>query len=71
MATLLDYMPQSVQEYPQELAPENPWVVSGEAKVTEYRKRSNFWRFTVEVATSKPAEVRVPVFDFPVERYCE
>lgn len=65
MATLLDYIPKQVKEFPKELAPENPWIVEGEARVTEFRKRSNFWRFTIDVITPESAQVSVPVFDFP------
>jgi len=65
MATLLDYLPKKVQEFPKELASSNPWVVEGEAKISEFRKRSNFWRFTIETSGMKPVLVSVPVFDFP------
>lgn len=65
MATLMDYMPRQVKEFPDGLAPESPWVIEGEARVTEFRKRSNFWRFTVDVITPKPVQIQVPVFNFP------
>ncbi|MBM3208967.1 YfhO family protein [Candidatus Shapirobacteria bacterium] len=64
MATLLDYIPSQVKEYPIDLAPANPWSTSGEARITEFRRRSDFWRFTI-VASSDQAVVTVPVFDFP------
>jgi hypothetical protein len=63
-SALLDYLPKGVEEVPENLAPEAPWVVEGEAKVSEYAKRSNFWRFTIDVS-SEQARIRVPIFDFP------
>jgi len=65
MATLLDYLPKTVQEFPKDLAPSSPSAIEGEAKITEFRKRSNFWRFTIETSGIKPVLVSVPVFDFP------
>jgi len=65
MATLMDYLPIQVRQYPKTLAPDSPWVVSGQAKITEFGKRSDFWRFTIETIGSEPVRVRVPVFDFP------
>lgn len=65
MATLMDYMPKSAAQFPQELAPDNPWLVEGEAKLTEFKKRSNFWRFTFESVGEQGATVEVPIFDFP------
>jgi hypothetical protein len=65
MGAILDYLPKKVKEVPKELAPEAPWVVEGEALITEYRKRSDFWRFTIDVSGKSEAKVRVPVFDFP------
>jgi len=65
MTTLNDYVPKSVKEYPKELAPEEPWVVEGEAKVSEFKKRSNFWRFTIETIGDQNPIVEVPIFDFP------
>jgi len=65
IATILDYIPTQVKDNPTDLAPTAPWVVDGEAKITEFRKRSNFWRFTVENNNTQPATVLVPVFNFP------
>ena len=65
MGAILDYLPKKVKEVPKELAPEAPWVIEGEALITEYRKRSDFWRFTIDVSGKSEAKVRVPVFDFP------
>ena len=65
MATLMDYMPTQVQEFPKELAPDSPWIVTGDAQISQFRKRSNFWRFTVENSTNQPATIKVPVFNFP------
>ena len=65
LATILDYIPTQVKEHPNTLAPALPWVVEGEADISQFRKRSNFWRFTVNNSSNQPAVVRVPVFDFP------
>lgn len=65
MTTLNDYVPQGVKEYPKELAPGEPRVIKGEAKVSEFRKRSNFWRFTIESIGDQSSIVEVPIFDFP------
>lgn len=63
LAALLDYLPKNVKDIPGGLAPTSPWVIDGEAIVSEYAKRSNFWRFTVDVA--KEARIKVPIVDFP------
>jgi len=65
MTTLNDYVPKGVKEYPKELAPEEPLVIEGEAKVSEFKKRSNFWRFTIETIGDQNPIVEVPIFDFP------
>jgi len=65
MTTLNDYVPKGVKKYPKELALEEPWVVEGEAKVSEFKKRSNFWRFTIETIGDQNPIVEVPIFDFP------
>lgn len=65
MTTLNDYVPKGVKEYPRELAPEEPRVIEGEAKVSEFRKRSNFWRFTIETIGEQQPTIEVPIFDFP------
>ncbi len=65
MGALLDYLPKDVKEIPKELAPATAWAVGGKARITEFSKRSDFWRFTIEVAENKPALVMVPVFNFP------
>jgi len=63
LAALLDYLPKNVKEIPKGLAPVSPWVIDGKAIVSEYAKRSNFWRFTVDV--TKEARIKVPIVDFP------
>lgn len=60
---MLDYLPRSVKEIPKDLAPKDPWVTEGEAAITEFAKRSNFWRFTVEARNQ--ATINIPVYDFP------
>lgn len=65
-ATLSDYVPVGVKEMPTGFAPENPRVIEGEAIITGFQKRSDFWRFTVEIVGKQDVVVEVPVFDFPV-----
>jgi hypothetical protein len=65
MTTLNDYVPSTVKEYPKDLAPSLPWVVEGEASVSQYRKKSDFWRFTVDVVGTNNATIEVPVFEYP------
>lgn len=65
MAALLDYLPKNVKKLPKDLAPSSPWVTDGSARVTEFAKRSDFWRFTIDVSGNRPAKVAVPIFDFP------
>lgn len=64
MGALLDYLPNSVKIIPQQLAPTSPWIVEGAANITEFSKRSDFWRFSFESITNVPSVVRLPVFDF-------
>lgn len=42
-----------------------PTVISGDALITEYRKRSEFWRFTIDVNQGVTAKILVPVVYFP------
>lgn len=65
MAAILDYLPKTVKSIPQELAPASPLVYRGNALITEYQKRSNFWRFTFESLDDRETKVLVPVFSFP------
>lgn len=65
MAALLDYLPNQVKTVPETLAPSSPWVIQGEAQISEFKKRSDFWRFTIDSSNLSGVTVRVPVFDFP------
>jgi hypothetical protein len=58
---LLDYLPKTALE-PRELAPQNPYVISGKATLTNFVNKSNNWKFDAEVKTG--AVVEVPVFNF-------
>jgi len=63
-AAILDYLPKQVGQVPQELAPNSPQVISGEADVSKLNKRSDFWHFDVNVFSSDGAGIVVPIFDF-------
>lgn len=64
-SALFDYLPKQVKNAPSQIAPESPWVVSGEADIFEFEKRTNFFRMTIDAKGNQPARVGVPVFDFP------
>ena len=64
-SAMLDYLPKTVKKVPEELAPLSPWTIEGKADISEFAKRSDFWRFTVDVQGNIPAIVKVPVLDFP------
>lgn len=66
MATLNDYVPVAANQYPEELVPNEPWVVEGKAKITEFKKRSNYFRFAVGTVDNNAVLVEIPVFDFPI-----
>ncbi len=64
-SALFDYLPKQVKDAPLQIAPDSPWIVSGEAEISEFEKRTNFFRMTVSAKGDLPATIRVPVFDFP------
>jgi len=64
-SAVLDYLPTTVKLIPKEIAPELPVVDTGKAWVSEYKKRSNFWRFSIDVSENNPAKIKIPIFDFP------
>lgn len=59
---VLDYLPLTATE-PKELAPKDPYVVSGAATIENFVNKSNSWQFSAKV--EKDAVVEVPVFYFP------
>ena len=59
---ILDYLPKTALE-PKESAPSLPIVRRGQAKVFDFKNKSNKWEFVVKV--SEKAYLEVPVFDFP------
>ncbi|MCH7640863.1 hypothetical protein IID22_01520, partial [Patescibacteria group bacterium] len=63
-AAILDYLPKQVGQVPQELAPNSPQVIFGEAEVSKLNKRSDFWHFDANVFSSDGAIIRVPIFEF-------
>lgn len=65
MTTLNDYVPSSVEFVPKTMAPKEPVIVSGRGIITEYQRRSDFFRFAVETQGEKGVVVEVPIFDFP------
>ena len=61
-AAILDYLPINSSE-PRESAPEGSIIVSGKAILENFEKKSDSWKFKVNVIDN--TEVEVPVFDFP------
>lgn len=59
---LLDYLPKIALE-PRELAPKNPYVISGNTDLSDFVNKSNKWIFTANM--QKESKIEVPVFDFP------
>ena len=61
---LLDYLPSSVTVIPNSKAPSLPQIISGEAGINYFDKRSNYFSSEFDVQTST-ATVRFPVTDYP------
>lgn len=61
-AAILDYIPKTALE-PQEPAPKNPLIISGEAQTFNFDKKSNSFKFDAKV--SQTTIIEVPIFDFP------
>ena len=59
---LLDYLPKTALE-PREGAPENPLIISGEAKLINFVNQSNRFSFNADVMTV--SQIDIPVFYFP------
>ena len=61
--SIFDYLPIYAKLPPISQAPDLPEILDGTAKVTDYRKGSDFQIGNIEV--SKKATIRLPLFDFP------
>ncbi len=61
-AAILDYLPKGAVQ-PREGAPNTPIIVSGQAEISNFQKKSNKWGFNAKV--SKDAVLEIPIFDFP------
>lgn len=61
-AAIFDYLPKGAID-PQEVAPKNPIVLSGDVQIESFIKRSNYWEFNAK--SNKPSEIEMPIFDFP------
>ena len=62
-SAILDYLPKTAPIAPRELAPENPWIVSGEGRAYNFTKRSNRFFFDAEIIEN--SSVQIPVMYFP------
>lgn len=65
MATLADYVPSQLTEYPKDLAPNTPQISNGNANIVKFENHSNFWAFEINVNQNQNVNVLVPVFNFP------
>ncbi len=61
-AAIFDYLPKGAID-PQEAAPKNPIVLSGDVKIESFIRKSNYWEFNAK--SDKSSEIEMPVFDFP------
>jgi len=61
-AGILDYLPKTAAE-PKEGAPASPYTSSGDALISSYIKKSNYFQFNAKV--NKEVVMEVPIFDFP------
>lgn len=61
-SAILDYLPKTAVE-PKSLVFEKPQVISGQALVKNFQKRSNSFKF--EASVFEGSKIEVPVFDFP------
>lgn len=61
-ASILDYLPKTALE-PREKAPNLPIIVSGNAQISSYINKSNYWKFKINVLDQ--IKIEIPVYDFP------
>lgn len=61
---IFDYLPIDATLPPAEKAPEEPVIVSGEAKVRNFKKGSDWLSFAVDVESEK-ALVKAPIYYYP------
>ena len=61
-AALLDYLPSTAVK-PNEPAPNHPLLITGEAHISNFVNKSNYWKFDATVL--KNSKIDLPVFDFP------
>lgn len=65
MGALIDYLPKTVQKVPEKPVNNWPIILNGQAKISNFQKRSNFWQVNLR-AENGGSVVEVPVLDFPV-----
>lgn len=58
---LLEKIPLSSNEYIFDSTSNIPTLISGQANISQYRKRSNFWRFTIDVLDNQEVSLSIPV----------
>ncbi|MCJ7804998.1 YfhO family protein, partial [Patescibacteria group bacterium] len=64
MASIDDFLPETVATFP-DFESDVPKIIDGDAKIGEFLKKSDYFKFDIEVYENQSARVLVPVFDFP------
>lgn len=64
LSAILDYRPISMKSIPENIAPLEPQVISGQVEVSNFQKRSNYFSADVYVLSGE-GEVVFPISDFP------
>lgn len=63
-ASIFDYLPVFAKAPPAKKAPEQPEIISGEAKILSFEKGTNWQKGKIEVL-SEQAKIQLPLFYFP------
>lgn len=64
-SAMIDFMPKTVSEISDKLAPAQPRVIQGIGESEDFFKKTNSWQFKAKVSGENPALFEVPVFYFP------
>jgi hypothetical protein len=64
LASIDDFLPKTVTVFP-DFESDAPKIIDGEAKIGEFLKKSDYFKFNIEVFGDQAARILMPVFDFP------
>lgn len=62
-SAILDYLPKTAKDAPKSLAPDKPWLVSGEAELPNFTKTASTFFFDAKVHDD--AVIQIPIMYFP------